>query len=81
MADYFTDIAVEPYLRHYENKDGFQLRLQFRHVLEDEIEIRAVKIRLVSATSTTAKDIWLETPEAVTLEKGLSLVWLGCNVR
>ena len=80
MAEYFTDIAVEPYLRHYEYKDGFQLRLQFRHVLEDEIEIRAAKIRLVSATSTTAKDIWLETPQALTIKKGLTRVWLGCNV-
>lgn len=80
MAEYFTDIAVEQYLRHYEDKDGFQLRLQFRHVLEDEIEIRAAKIRLVSATSTTAKDIWLETPQALTIKKGLTRVWLGCNV-
>lgn len=81
MAEYFTDIAVEPYLRHYEDKDGFQLRLQFRHILEDEIEVRAAKIRLVSATSTTAKDIWLETPDALIVKKGLTRVWLGCNVR
>ncbi|KAH6642789.1 TMEM1 family protein-like protein [Boeremia exigua] len=80
MADYFTDIAVEPYIRHYDDKDGFQLRLQFRHILEDEVEIRAAKIRLVSATSTTAKDVWLETPETMTVEKGLTRVWLGCNL-
>ncbi|KAJ8115542.1 hypothetical protein OPT61_g2839 [Boeremia exigua] len=80
MADYFTDIAVEPYLRHYEDKDGFQLRLQFRHILEDEIEVRAAKVRLVSATSTTAKDIWLETPESLTIKKGLTRVWLGSNI-
>lgn len=80
MADYFTDIAVEPFLRHYDDKDGFQLRLQFRHILEDELEIRAAKVRLISANSTTAKDIWLETPEAMTIKKGLTRVWLGCNV-
>ncbi|KAF1363866.1 hypothetical protein EJ07DRAFT_151952 [Lizonia empirigonia] len=80
MADYFTDIVVEPYVRHYEDKDGFQLRLQFRHILEDEIEVRAAKIRLVSANSTTARDIWLETPEAMTIKKGLTRVWLGCNI-
>ena len=80
MAEYFTDITVEPFLRHYEDKDGFQLRLQFRHILEDEFEIRAAKVRLVSATSTTAKDIWLETPEILTIKKGLTCVWLGCNV-
>ena len=80
MADYFTDIAVEPYVKHHEDKDGFQLRLQFRHILEDEIELRAAKIRLVSANSTTAKDIWLETPAALTIKKGFTRVWLGCNV-
>ncbi|KZM24588.1 hypothetical protein ST47_g4319 [Ascochyta rabiei] len=80
MADYFTDVIVEPYVRHYEDKDGFQLRLQFRHILEDEIEIRAAKIRLVSADSTTAKDVWLKTPEAMTIKRGLTRVWLGCNV-
>ena len=80
MTDYFTDIAVDPYVRHYEDKDGFQLRLQFRHILEDEIEIRAAKIRLVSANSTTAREIWLETPTAMTIKKGLTRVWLGCNV-
>ncbi|KAJ4992780.1 tmem1 family protein [Stagonosporopsis vannaccii] len=80
MAEYFTDISVEPYLRHYEHKDGFQLRLQFRHILEDEFEIRAAKIKLVSATSTTAKDIWLETPQALIVKKGLTRVWLGCNI-
>jgi hypothetical protein len=80
MADYFMDIAVEPYVRHYENKDGFQLQLQFRHILEDEIEVRAAKIRLISANSTTAKDIWLETPDALVVKKGLTRVWVGCNV-
>lgn len=80
MADYFTDITVEPYLRHYKDRDGFQLLLQFRHILEDEVEIRAAKVRLVSANSTTAKDIWLETPEATTIKKGLTRVWVGCNV-
>jgi hypothetical protein len=81
MADYFTDVIVEPYVCHYEDKDGFQLRLQFRHILEDEIEIRAAKVRLVSANSTTAKDIWLETPDAMIIKKGLTRTWLGCNVR
>lgn len=80
MGDYFTDIVVEPYLRHYEDRDGIQLRLQFRHILEDEIEIRAAKVRLVSANSTIAKDIWLETSEATTIKKGLLRMWVGCNV-
>lgn len=80
MSKYFGDISVEPYVRHYDDKDGFQLRLQFRHVLEDEVEIRAVKVSLISANSTQGKEIWLENSEPTQLKKGLSRVWLGCIV-
>lgn len=80
MPKYFGDISVVPYVRHYDDKDGFQLRLQFRHVLEDNIEIKAAKVRLVSADSTQAKDIWLESSEPTQLQKGLARIWVGCNV-
>jgi hypothetical protein len=81
MTKYFGDIVVEPYVRHYDNKDGFQLRLQFRHVLEDEIEIRKAKIRLISTMPGQGKDIWLESVTAIQLEKGICRTWLSSNVR
>jgi hypothetical protein len=81
MPKYFGDISVEPYVRHYDDKDGFQLRLQFRHILEDNIEIKAAKVRLVSADATQGKDIWLESSEPLILKKGMTRRWLGCNVR
>ncbi|RMZ72823.1 tmem1 family [Pyrenophora seminiperda CCB06] len=80
MAKYFGDISVEPYVRHYDDKDGFQLRLHFRHLLEDAIEIRAAKIRLVSAISNQSKDVWLEETGAIQLKKGVNRMWIGCNV-
>ncbi|KAF2024585.1 hypothetical protein EK21DRAFT_104558 [Setomelanomma holmii] len=80
MSKYFGDVSVEPYVRHQEDKDGFQLRLQFRHILEDEVEIKAAKVRLVCADNAQAKDIWLENAEAMQLRKGLNKLWLECNV-
>jgi len=80
MPKYFGDISVEPYVRHYDDRDGFQLRLQFRHLLEDEIEIRAARVRIVNTTSTQAKDIWLETSGPTQLRKGLNRIWVGCKV-
>jgi hypothetical protein len=80
MPKYFSDISVEPYVRHYDDKDGFQLRLQFRHILEDGIEIKAAKVRLVGADSTQGKDIWLESSMPTQLKKGMTRMWLGCNV-
>jgi hypothetical protein len=80
MPKYFSDISVEPYVRHYNDKDGFQLRLQFRHILEDVVEIKAAKVRLVSADSAQVKDIWLESSEPIQLKKGMTRIWLGSNV-
>ncbi|KAL6708271.1 hypothetical protein ACN47E_003195 [Coniothyrium glycines] len=80
MQKYFGDISVEPYVRHHDDQDGFQLRFQFRHVLEDEIEIRAAKIRLVNTANTQGKDIWLETPQAIRSKRGLNRVWLDCKI-
>lgn len=80
MSHYFGDISVEPYVRHYDDKDGFQLRLQFRHVLEDDVELKNTKVRLISATSAQGKDIWLESSDVVQLKQGMCRIWLGSNV-
>ncbi|KAF2471313.1 TMEM1 family protein-like protein [Lindgomyces ingoldianus] len=80
MTKYFGDIIVEPYVRHFDEKDGFQLRLQFRHVLEDEIEIERAKVQLISATSAQGKEIWLESSGTIKLKKGICRIWLGSNV-
>jgi hypothetical protein len=80
MANYFNDIVVEPYVRHFDDKDGFQLRLQFRHVLEDEIKLDQAKVRLVHATQTQGKYVWLESSEPVQVKKGLCKIWLSSNV-
>lgn len=80
MAKYFGDIVVEPYLRHFDDKDGFQLRLQFRHILEDDFELEHAKVRLINATSGQGKEIWLESSELTHHKKGLCRMWLNSNV-
>jgi hypothetical protein len=80
MGHYFDHISVEPYIRHYDDKDGFQLRLQFRHVLEDEVDIDKARILLVSAVPGQAKEIWLESSEPLHLKGGVCRMWLSSNV-
>lgn len=80
MAKYFNDIVVEPYVRHFDEKDGFQLRLQFRHLLEDGVELDKAKVHLIDASSAQGKDIWLESTEVAQIKKGLCRMWLSSNV-
>lgn len=80
MTKYFNDVAVEPYVRHYDDKDGFQMRLQFRHLLDDEVTLDKARVHLVEAGSGQGKDIWLESTEATPVAKGTCRIWLGSNV-
>ncbi|KAF2878354.1 trafficking protein particle complex subunit 10 [Massariosphaeria phaeospora] len=80
MKKYFDDIVVETYVRHLDDKDGFQLRLQFRHVLEDNVEIQSAKVRLISATTAQGKDIWLENRDATQLKRGICRIWITSNI-
>jgi hypothetical protein len=80
MNHYFEDICVDSCVRHYDDKDGFQLRLQFRHVLEDEVVLDRANVRLVSAASGQGKEIWLENTEPIKVKRGICRMWLDCNV-
>jgi hypothetical protein len=80
MSKYFGDIKVEPYVTHFDAKDGFRLRLQFRHFLDDQIQLKQAKVRLISANSAQGKEIWLESDGPTVVKKGISRIWLGSNV-
>lgn len=80
MSKYFGDILVEPYLHHDNERDGFQLRLQLRHILEDEIILKVSRLRLVPVEPNQGKDIWLESVGMTKLKRGSNHVWLACNV-
>lgn len=80
MSKYFGDIVVEPYVRHYDNRDGFQLRLQVRHLLEDDILVEKARVHLIHATLGPNKDIWVESEDTMIVKKGLFRIWLDSNV-
>ncbi|KAK5143460.1 hypothetical protein LTR04_001888, partial [Oleoguttula sp. CCFEE 6159] len=80
LSDYFGNINVEPYIRHYDGKDGFQLRLQFKHLLVDEITVQRAKVRLVSGLSGQSREVWLENAGPFRLIRGLMKFWLDSNV-
>ncbi|KAH0538372.1 hypothetical protein FGG08_005021 [Glutinoglossum americanum] len=80
MSKYFSDIHVEPYPRHLPDRDGFQLQLQIRHFLEDDLEIQGAKVRVVGAIGGQGREIWLESNDRFVLKRGLSRMWVGSNL-
>lgn len=80
MSQYFDDIFLEPYLRHYTDKDGFQLRLRIRHLLEDDLVVDEVKVRLLNGSDGQTGEIWLAKEGPLRLGRGITKIWLDTNV-
>ncbi|KAJ9665420.1 hypothetical protein H2201_004498 [Coniosporium apollinis] len=80
MTKYFGDLIVEPYIRHLADRDGFELRVRFRHLLEDDLDIQRVRVRLVSMSSAQDKEIWLETEGHLLISRGPITTWVKTNV-
>ncbi|KAK7514898.1 TMEM1 family protein-like protein [Phyllosticta citriasiana] len=80
MERYFADIAVEPYIHHYDDQDGFKLKLTFRHLLEDDIVVDKAKVRLAPMEQGESREIWLETDEKLEISQGTASAWLHTTV-
>jgi hypothetical protein len=80
MSRYFTDIAVEPYIQHYENKDGFSIILKLQHLLDDPLEVDNTRVRLTTISDNPSREIWLENGDSIELTSGMNSIRVGTNV-
>ena len=80
MSMFMRNIKVSPYIRHYDDKDGFQLQLSFRCMLGDRIPIQGAKVKISSTGEGPLREIWLESDEALRLRPGPIKLWLHSNV-
>lgn len=60
VTEFFAEVEVGQEVQHFADRDGFRLQLSFRHLLEDELAISRIRLRLVNATDQN-QEIWLES--------------------
>ncbi|KAL1838812.1 hypothetical protein VTJ49DRAFT_2205 [Mycothermus thermophilus] len=75
LANLFTDLGLGGPPTYDDGQDGFSLSLALHSLLPDEFEAASVSLRLASP-SGAAREIWLQTSEAVTLRPGPNTVKL-----
>lgn len=79
LMDFFADVHVSHEILHYDDKDGFALDVQFRHLLEDDLTLDQVRLRLSNAQDVS-QEIWLQSDGQVDLKRGLVKLKLHSNV-
>lgn len=80
ISSFFGDVQVDPDIAHYEDRDGFQLQLRLRFLLESEIAVDSIKVRLVSAGGPVSNEVWLERSESVTVKSSTTKLTIGSSV-
>lgn len=80
MERYFSDITVEPYVRHFEDRDGFSLQIKLRHLLHESLTVDKTVLRLKMAGEGTTREISLENGDAVELKTGMNSISIYANV-
>ncbi|KAJ5744566.1 hypothetical protein N7533_009436 [Penicillium manginii] len=79
LADFFADLQVDPAIRLYDDKDGFQIQLSLRFLLGPEINIDSVKVRLVSASSSQHVEHWIEGSANFTIKSSTTKILIDSS--
>lgn len=80
MDKYFTDIAVDPHIKHSNESDGFSIRIKFRHLLDDNLEVDGVRVRLSNISDKISRGFWLESESLSVLHSGMNSLHAHANV-
>jgi hypothetical protein len=71
MSDFFTDIDVNPEVVLYPNKDGFGLNIYLKHLLDEDLTVDRVRLRLI-LVSDASQEILLQSGGPLELKRGLA---------
>ncbi|KAJ5794006.1 hypothetical protein N7457_000605 [Penicillium paradoxum] len=80
LTDFFADLRVDPAIRLYDNKDGFQIQLSLRFLLGKQIEIDNLKLRLVGANSSQNSEHWIESSAKFMVKSASTQILIDSSV-
>ena len=80
MGDYFGSISVDPYVRPYEDHDGFCLHLLLANLTSDAIKAHEVRVKLIPVDEDHQTELWLVTTDVTLKSQGPVSITVGTKV-
>ena len=80
LNEYFADLRIDPAIRFYENKDGFQIKVVLRFLVGPQVNIDSVKLRLVGEGGSQNSEHWIETSRAYVVKSSLTTLFVDSAV-
>lgn len=79
MYTLFDKIVIDPYIQHFEDKDGFSIRIKFRHLLAESFAFDSAKLQLSSTEEGHKQEIVL-LGGAIEANQGVCSIEVRTNV-
>ena len=80
MFTLFDKVVVEPYIHHFDDKDGFSILIKFRHLLPENIMFDIVKLQMSNYGEAQRQEIVL-VAKNIEVKRGTCSVVVSTNVR
>lgn len=79
MSHFWSDIVVDPYPRHLDDRDGFEVVVKMRYLLKEDMEVQKIRVRIVN-TIGQVKEVWMETQEPTVMRRGIVRALARTNI-
>ncbi|KAI1000220.1 hypothetical protein K3495_g7978 [Podosphaera aphanis] len=79
LQNLFGQVEVNENVKYYNQRDSFGLQLLLLYLLDDELEIETVKVKISPIAGDVTRDIWLESNKPLVFHKGIVTVSVQSN--
>ncbi|KAG0636053.1 trafficking protein particle complex subunit 10 [Tuber brumale] len=79
MSHFWDNIVVDPYPRHLDDRDGFEVLVKMRYLLEEEMEVQKLRVRIVN-TIGQVKEVWMDALGPITMKRGVVKVFARSSI-
>lgn len=80
LKHFFGNAEVDGTVRYSPENDSFGLQVRLHYLLVDDLPIEKARVRIISVTGDTSREIWLESDAAMTFKKGIAAFAVHSNV-
>ncbi|KAL9583907.1 MAG: hypothetical protein Q9212_002435 [Teloschistes hypoglaucus] len=74
LHNFFGYVSLDPYIRHFDNQDGFKTRLKLQNLMGARLEAQEVRVKIVGVGTDQHDEIWLRTEASEVLHPGANLI-------
>ncbi|KAI4199656.1 MAG: hypothetical protein LQ350_004447 [Teloschistes chrysophthalmus] len=80
LQNFFGHVSLDPYIRHFDNQDGFKTSLKLQNLMGARLEAQEVRVKIVRVDTDQHDEIWLRAETSEVLQPGANSITVQTTV-